>query len=255
MTSPIPVSEELLRNAFHLAEQRLHGENNHTITKKITAEAANVSWEKTLDVIFASAFGDVFPKCSVYRDRPEFNKLDICMVHEDAIVTAIESKGMVANSHSSDGHRNSLDLHGIRTKLYPDKRNWNKKTEKHNCVQTDIVEISGKIPTGMKGAHFELFIPVIYELYREGGTKADWHSEKKPRVTLPKFKELRGDMRDDLTQWFQREDPTIRLIHAAESIELRDANKLWLKQAQWKFLQFTSLEAYVSFYAFARFVE
>ena len=62
-------------------------------------------------------------------------------------------------------------------------------------------------------------------------------------------------MKDDFAQWFQREDPMIRLIHAAESVELRDANELWLQQSRRKFPKFTSLEAYVSFYAFARFVE
>ena len=47
----------------------------------------------------------------------------------------------------------------------------------------------------------------------------------------------------------------IKLIYAAESVELRDANEHWLQQSQRKFPNFTSLEAYVSFYALARFVE
>ena len=38
----------------------------------------------------------------------------------------------------------------------------------------------------------------------------------------------------------------IKLIHAAESVELRDANEHWLQQSQRKFPNFTSLEAYVS---------
>ena len=245
MTSSIPVSAELLRVAFNAAEQQLRGSQNHTLTRKITNEVGRVYYEHSMDAIFASTLRQTFPLCSVRR---EFNGLDICVIHGDAIVTAMESKGMVANSHSSDEHRNSLDLHGIRTKLCPDKR-----TE--NSVRTDIGGISGKIPFGMVCPRFELFVPVVYELYRSGGSRSDWYSEGKPRVTLPKFKELREIMKDDFAQWFQREDPMIRLIHAAESVELRDANELWLQQSRRKFPKFTSLEAYVSFYAFARFVE
>ena len=62
-------------------------------------------------------------------------------------------------------------------------------------------------------------------------------------------------MRDDLADWFDRKYPEIRLLHAAESIELRGANEHWLEMSQDKYPEYKSLEAYVSFYAFARFVE
>lgn len=64
MTSS-PVSEELLKRAFRFAEQQLRGSENYAITKKITAEAGNVSYEKSLDVILASALETTFPSCSV----------------------------------------------------------------------------------------------------------------------------------------------------------------------------------------------
>ena len=180
--------------------------------------------------------------------RREYNRIDICALTDDGIVAAIETKGTVANSHAGDMNRISIDVHGVRTKLYPDARD-------QNSVQMDIAEITGKVPTGMDCPRFEIFIPVIYELYREGGSRADWFSERKPWVTLPGFKELRGSMKGDLTEWFRREDSRFTLIHAAESIELQGANELWCRQSWRKFPQFTSLEAYVSFYAFSRFVE
>ena len=62
-------------------------------------------------------------------------------------------------------------------------------------------------------------------------------------------------MKEDLREWFHREDPNFTLIHAAESIELEGANELWRRQSRQRFPEFTSLEAYVSFYAFARFVD
>ena len=245
MTSSIPVSEYLLRSAFGVAEEQLRGNQNYTLTKKITNEVGRVYYEHSMDAIFVSTLRKTFPMCSVRR---EFNGIDIGVIHEDSIVTAIETKAMVANSHASDMNRISIDLHGIRTKLYPDKR-------ASNSIQTDIAGISSKIPLGMDCPRFELFIPVVYELYRGGGSESDWFAERKPWVTLPRFKALRENMNDDLAQWFQREDPMIRLIHSAEAVELRGTNELWLQQSRRKFPKFTSLEAYVSFYAFARFVE
>ena len=245
VNSQVSVSLELLQSAFGLAEDRLRGEANRLITQKVTSEAKTVRYEGSLNAVLQSALSDTFSRCSVKR---EYNKIDICMIHQEGIVAAIESKGMVANSHSSDRNRISIDLHGIRTKLYPDRRS-------SNSVQADISEISGKIPIGMECPRFEIFVPVVYELYRDGGSRADWFREKKPWVTLPKFKELRENMVDDLAEWFRREDPQISLIHATKSVELRNANEFWLNQAQHRFPEFTSLEAYVSFYAFGRFVE
>ena len=254
MALATPVSEDNLRTAFCLAERRLRGDENRTIATRIAAEATKVSYEKSLDVVFESALAEIFPNCSVHRDRPAFNRIDICVVHNNSVVIAIESKGIVSNSHSGDGYRNSLDLRSIRTKLCPDARNLDKKTGKHNCLRTDIAEISGKIPAEMDGPRYEVFIPVVYELYRDGGWESDWLAEGKPWVTLPRFKELRENLKDDLSQWFHGEDPEISLMHAAQSIELRDANELWLQQSRHRFPQYTSLEAYVSFFAFSRFV-
>lgn len=245
MTSSIPVSEELLRSAFALAESRLRGDGNHTVTRRISNEAKRVQYEGSLNATLLSALSDTLPECSVSR---EYNKIDIAGIHNNGVVVAIESKAMVANSHASDKNRISIDVFGIRMKLYPLRHD-------QNSIHTDMNEISGKIPVGMKCPRFEIFVPVIYELYREGGDQSDWFSERKPWVTLPRFKELRNSMRDDLVAWFHREDPRINLIHAAESVELRDANELWLKQAQHRFPKFKSLEAYVSFYAFTRFIE
>ena len=245
MTSTIPVSEDLLRSAFALAEKRLKGPDNHNVTQRITNETKVVRYEGSLNSILVSALSDTLPECSV---KKEYRKIDICAIYGDDIVVALESKGMVANSHSSDQNRISLDLHGIRTKLYPDAR-------ARNSVQTDIAGVSGKIPQGMNCSRFELFVPVIYELYREGGDRSDWFAERKPWVTLPKFRELRKNMRGDFIEWFQREDPRISLVHAVESVELRDANQLWNTQAKSSFPKFKSLEAYVSFYVFGRFIE
>ena len=245
MTSSIPISEELLRKAFTLAENRLRGDSNRGVTERITNEAKRVQYEGSLNAILLSALSDTLPECSVSR---EYNKIDIAGIHSNGVVLAMESKAMVANSHSSDKNRISIDLFGIRMKLYPLRHD-------QNSIHTDMEGISDKIPAGMECSRFEIFVPVIYELYREGGNQSDWFSERKPWVTLPRFKELRNDMKGDFVEWFYREDPRVNLIHAAEAIELRDANELWRKQAQRIFPKFKSLEAYVSFYAFARFIE
>ena len=251
-TTTAPISEELLKMAFSEAEARIRGSANHELTKKVTNEVGRVQYEGSLNAIIHSVLSDVVSDCTA---RLEFEKIDISVIHENSIVVAIESKGMVANSHSSDENRISIDLHGIRTKLYPDRRNLNRRTGKHNCVQADIVEISEKVPPAMQSPHFEVFVPVVYELYRNGGSPADIYAERKPWVTLPGFKKLREGMSNDFAEWFHREDPRIGLMHSAEGIELRYANELWIEQSQHKYPAFTSLEAYVNFYAFARFVE
>ncbi len=251
-TSSIPISEELLKHAFKLAEERLRGQSNYEITKNITNEVGPVKYEGSLNSIICSSLSDTLKGCSVLQ---EYELIDICVIHDNAVVAAIESKGMVANSFRKDKNRVSIDLHGIRTKLYPDRRNLNKTTGIHNCVQTDISNISEKIPNDMKSPRFEIFVPVIYELYRRGGTEADLFSANKPWITLQGFRELRKEMRRDFIEWFRREDSQIRLIHAGEAIELRGANELWIQQSQAKYPRFISLEAYLNFYAFGRFVE
>ena len=245
MTSLPPISEALLEDAFALTECRMAGGDNLRITKRITNEVNRVQYEGSLNSILISALSDTLPGCSVRR---EYNKIDISVVTDDGIVAAIETKGAVANSHAGDMNRISIDVHGVRTKLYPDARD-------ENSVQSDIDKIAGKIPAELECPRFEIFIPVIYELYREGGSRADWFSERKPWVTLPEFKKLRESMQGDLIEWFHREDPSFILIHAAESVELQNANELWRRHSRRRFPQFSSLEAYVSFYAFARFVE
>ena len=233
-----------------MADERLRGTANAEVMKAITNDVRPAKYEGSLNRIIHSALSEMFEGCSVYSagNPRELGKIDVCVVHDDGVVVAIESKGMVANSHRSDEHRMSIDLHGIRTKLYPDKRD-------QNSIQTDIAEISGKIPNSMKCPRFEVFVPIIYELYRKGGKYSDWVRESKPWVTLPNFKDLKGRMRDDLSDWFDRQDPQIGLLHATESIELREANEYWLRQSKAKYPEYESLEAYVSFYAFTRFVE
>ena len=248
MASSIPVSEELLKVAFENSEQLLRGDANYSLTRKITNEVGRVSYENNLNDLFSEGLRQALPGCSVHREFNRPNGIDIALVNEDGVVVAIEAKGMVSNSHRGDRNRISIDVHGVRTKLYPDKRD-------KNSVEVDIADIAGKIPENMVCPRFELFIPVVYELYREGGTESDWFAERKPWVTLPEFKQLRGNMKYDLTEWFTREDPSFRLIHAAESVELRNANEHWKRQSQRKYREYKSLEAYVSFYAFARFVE
>ena len=245
MTSTIPVSGKLLKAAFALVEARLLGDDNYSLTQKITNETRPVRYEGSLNSILLSALSDTLPECSF---RKEYNKIDICGLYDTCVVVALESKGMVANSHAGDPNGKSLDVYGISTKLYPDPH-------ARNCVLTDMEEVSNKIPPEMDCPRFELFVPVIYELYREGGDRSDWFAERKPWVTLPKFRQLRETIKDDLIEWFRREDARTELIHAAEPIELRDANDLWWTQAQSRFPKFTSLEAYVSFYAFGRFIK
>ena len=244
------VSEASLGKALTLVEERLRGDSNHEVMKAIANDARRVDYEGSLNRIIHSALSEMFGDCSVYSaNRPkEFNKLDVCVVQKGNVVVAIESKGMVANSHGSDRHRSAIDLQGIRTKLYPDKR-------APNSIQTDITEISGKISKSTNCPYFEVFVPVIYELYREGGNYSEWVRGEKPWVTLPKFKDLKVRLKDDLEGWFYQQDPQIKLFHATEFVELTGANEHWLKTSKAKHPEYKSLEAYVSFYAFTRFVE
>ena len=146
-TTTAPISEELLKMAFAEAEYRIRGSANNDLTQKITNEVGRVQYEGSLNAIIHSALSDVVSDCTAHL---EFEKIDISVIRENFIVVAIESKGMVANSHSRDKNRVSIDLHGIRTKLYPDRRNLNRRTGKHNCVQADIIEISEKVPPAMQ---------------------------------------------------------------------------------------------------------
>ena len=102
--------------------------------------------------------------------------------------------------------------------------------------------------------HYEIFVPTISEFYRTG-SKSEWTKNRKPWTTLPKYKSVRKELAKDFAQWFKEEDNSIELIHATEPIVLRKANKMWLEQSQWKYPKYKSLEAYVSFFAFGRFVK
>ncbi len=244
------VSEDSIRNAFSLVDKRLKGDSNVEIMRAIANDARRASYEGSLNRIVHSALSDVIEDCYVYSaGQPrELHNIDICVVQSNDVVVAIESKGTVANSHSSDYHTSAIDLHGIRTKLWQDKRS-------PNSIQNDIKDISQKIPKSESCPRFEVFVPIIYELYREGGSPSVWFSERKPWVTLPKFRNLGVRLKDDLESWFYSQDPRFMLLHASESVELRGANEYWLKTSKAKFPLYNSLEAYVSFYAFARFVE
>ena len=244
------VSEVSLGKAFTLVEERLRGDSNDEVMKAIANDARRASYEGSLNRIIHSALSDVFEDCYVYSaGQPrELHSIDICVVQNNDVVAVIESKGTVANSHNSDNHRSAIDLHGIRTKLWQDKRS-------QNSIQNDIKDISQKIPKSMSCPRFEVFVPIIYELYREGGNPSVWFSERKPWVTLPKFRDLRVRLKDDLESWFYSQDPQIKLLHATEFVELAGANEHWLKTSKAKHPEYKSLEAYVSFYAFTRFVE
>ena len=245
MPPPIPISEELLKSAFVLAENRLMGEDNLTITKGITNEVSNVSYEKTLNDILRTALSAIFPSYSVCR---EYNRVDICIISENSIITAIESKGMVANSFRNDKNESALDLHGIRDKLQP-------STLAKNSVRKDISRISAKIPSNKEGQRFEIFIPIVYELYREGATEAELFSNSKPWTTHSSYKQRRKTLKSDMTIWFQSNYPgQFSLVHSVESIELPDVNQIWTDQQMGNCPWAPISEAYLSFFAFARFV-
>ncbi len=78
-----------------------------------------------------------------------------------------------------------------------------------------------------------------------GNDKPEWYSELDPPA-VPPSRTL------DFSQWFKEEDNSIELIHATGPIELRNVNKMWLKQSKWMYPKYKSLEAYVSFFAFGR---
>ncbi len=170
MSQSVPISLELLRSAFALAEERLRGEWNRVITQAITCDepGRNIQWERALDKLIASIFSESFPNCSIHRNKKQFARIDICAVCDEQVTVAIECKGMVSNSHSDDLLRDSLDVHGIRTKLYRDKRSL-------NSVEEDIGKLPRKVASLEAGPHFEIFVPVIYELYRQGGQN-EWHT-------------------------------------------------------------------------------
>lgn len=235
-------SMEMLKKAFSLAEKRLSGEKNRSITEVITNEVGKVPGEKIVNDVIAGALCDVFPRS--FAVKREHKRIDIGLMNEDGeIVVAIEGKMMVSNSTSRNPTiKDSIDVDGIKEKLNGDK----------NSVKKDINNIHKKI--GKLVVRYEIFVPIVYELYRTGG-ESEWTKHKKPWTTLPKYKSVRKGLVQDFNQWFKGEDNSIELIRATEPIELRDANKLWLEQSQWMYPNYKSLEAYVSFFAFGRLVK
>ncbi len=178
-----------------------------------------------------------------YSVCSEFSRIDISLIRNACLATTIESKGMVANRGKRE-IRSPTDIHGINRKLDRD-------------VRKDIKGIAGKIPNGMQCPRFEVFVPVIYELYREGATEEElFNTGKKPWTTHCDFKRLRRNLKKDLNKWFKSNYPgQFKLLHSVESVELLDADQIWINQ-QSDICPWTPIsEAYVSFYAFARFIE
>ena len=229
-----------LKKAFSLAEELLRcKDKNRYITAKITNEVGKVPGEKLVNDVIAGALRDVFPSLDV---KMEHKRIDIGLMNEDGeIVVAVEGKMMVSNSRKC-AIKNSIDVQGIDVKLNGDK----------NSVKKDITNIHNKI--GKSVDHYEIFVPIVYEMYRTGG-ESEWIGRRKPWTTLPKFKCVREGLAKDFEQWFKKRDNSIELIRATEPIELRDANKMWLEQSQSMYPNYKSLEAYVSFFAFGRFVK
>ena len=249
MDTTDPVSMEMLKKAFSLAEKLLRCEDkNRYITAKMTNEVGKVPGEKIVNDVIAGALRDVFPSLDVkmeYSGNKGKKRIDIGIMNkEKKLVVAVEGKMMISNT-TKDDIENSIDVQGIEVKL--------------KGVKKDIADIAEKIRQGKVAPHcYEIFVPIVYELYRTGGA-SEWTKHKKPWTTLPKFKCVRKGLAKDFDQWFKGEDKSIELIHATEPIELRDANKMWLEQSKRMdpklYKNYKSLEAYVSFFAFGRLVK
>lgn len=238
------VSREMLKKAFSLAEESLSGKKNRFITEVITNEVSIVAQEGLVNAIIARALHDEFPSLDVkieYSGNKGKKRIDIGLIDkEKKLVIAVEGKMMVSNS-TKCAIKNSIDVYGIKDKL--------------KGVKKDIADIGEKIRQGKVAPHcYEIFVPIVSEFYRTG-SQSEWTQNRKPWATLPKFKCVREGLAKDFEQWFKEEDNSIELIHATEPIELRDANKMWLEQSQWMYPKYKSLEAYVSFFAFGRFVK
>ena len=239
-----PVSMEMLKKAFSLAEKRLNDKKNRFITEVITNEVSIVAQEGLVNAVIARALHDEFPCLDVkieYSGNKGKKRIDIGLMNkEKKLVVAVEGKMMVSNSRKY-AIKNSIDVYGIKDKL--------------KGVKNDISDIGEKIQQGKVAPHcYEIFVPIVSEFYRTGG-ESEWTQNRKPWTTLSKFKCVRKELAKDFAQWFQEEDNSIKLIHATEPIELRDANKMWLKQSKWMYPKYKSLEAYVSFFAFGRLVK
>lgn len=237
------ISIRKLKEAFSSAEDRLKGERNRLITEVITNEAFAINGEGLISAVIARALHDTFS--GRFVTETEVKRIDLCLIdNESRVVVAIEGKWMVSNNttrDNRDGFKNSLDVHGIRA-------------SKLGSVEKDITGLGDKIrKIGKVIPHYEIFVPIVCELYRTGG-EDEWFKEKKPWTTDPRYEKVRRNLRRDLTKWFTSKDDAFKFIHATERIELVDANHFWQEQSAWLYPKYKSLEAYVSFYAFGRYV-
>lgn len=236
------ISIRKLKEAFSLAEEMLRGESNHFVTRGITNERGSVSYEGLLNQLYVSALSSVFPNYVVEREHSD---IDICVLDDKQVVTAIECKGMVSNARSRDlPITMPLEVHGIRTR-------------KLGSVGEDIDGLGEKLlKTEKVIPHYEVFVPVVYEIYRRRATQSDLHAEKKPWTTHPQFRKVRGNLKEDFSNWFERrQSGGFTLIHATRPIELKDANRFWLERFEGKKPWTPINKAYASFFAFGRYVE
>ena len=238
------ISIDSLEEAFSLAEDRLKSESNRSITEAVVNDTLRtIRWEKSLDGLFISTLPDVFPE---YEIRT-MHRIDICISYDGQITGAIECKGMVSNSHRSDRLKNSLDVQGIRGKLSP------RNERNRNSIETDIEGLEAKMPS--MSPHWGVFVPIVYEIYRDGATDLELYEERKPWTTDPKYKRVRKTLKKDFAEWFESKYPgEFRLIHAADRVELVDAKEIWSELCEGKVSCSPVSEAYVSFFAFGRYV-
>ena len=168
-------------------------------------------------------------------------KIDICLLNKGSVILALEGKWMVSNStRKGSPPADALDVSGIKNKLQK--------------VMKDITDIGDKIDrTGIVVPHYEIFVPIVCELYRTGG-ESELFKDAKPWATDPRYREVRENLKRDLKKWFICKDDAFKLIHATKPIELVDASRLWQEQSAWLYPKYKTLEAYVSFYAFGRYV-
>ena len=245
MASRIRISAKALKKAFRLAEETLKGERNRSITEAVVNDTLrSIRWEKSLDGLFITTFSDVFPEYEIGTKH----RIDICMSYDGQVSGAIECKGMVSNSHRPDRFKDSLDVQGIRGKLSP--RNERNK----NSIETDIERLETKMPSVL--SHWEIFVPIVYEIYRNGANDAELYEERKPWTTHPEYKRVRKTLREDFLKWFEGKYPgEFTLIHAADKVELMNARRIWRELCRGKATCTPVSEAYVNFFAFGRYVE
>ena len=155
------VSIDSLKVAFSLAEEQLRGEMNRSIAESIVNEKGRVQYEDLLDKLYVSAFKNVFPNHDVRKGKRGRPDLDIWLTYERQVVTAIECKGIVSNAGENDVFSNSLDVTGIRNKIWPNQ--WIK-----NTLTSDIEGIKDKIPNGAAYPIFEFLYQASMKSIEKG---------------------------------------------------------------------------------------